>query len=133
MMTQPERIVTGGVDTHLEVHVAAPVDEIGRILATKSFPVNASGYRQLHRWLASFGTIDKIGIEGTGSYGAGLTRFLTNAGIEVVEMNRPNRQLRRRRGKSDAVDAEAAARAALSGEAVAVPKSSDGDVESVRL
>ena len=133
MMAQSKRNVTGGVDTHLEVHVAAVVDEIGRILATQSFPVSQRGYRQLHRWLVSFGTIDKVGVEGTGSYGAGLTRQLRECGVEVVEVNRPNRQTRRRRGKSDVADAEAAARAALNGEACAVPKSGDGNVESIRM
>ena len=133
MMAQPKRNVTGGVDTHLEVHVAAVIDEIGRILATKSFPTTQRGYCQLHRWVASFGTINKIGVEGTGSYGAGLARLLQEHGVEVVEVNRPNRQARRRRGKSDAADAEAAARAALNGEASAVPKSCDGAVESIRM
>ena len=133
MMAQDQRKVTGGVDTHLEVHVAAVVDEIGRILGTESFPATQRGYRQLHRWMSSFGTIIKVGAEGTGSYGAGLTRHLQACGVEVVEVNRPNRQARRRRGKSDAADAEAAARAALNGEATAVPKSGDGDVESIRM
>jgi len=132
-MAHLKRNVTGGVDTHAEVHVAAVIDEIGRILATQSFPVTQRGYRELHRWVGSFGTIDKIGIEGTGSYGVGLTRMLQGRGVDVVEVNRPNRQARRRRGKSDAADAEAAARAALNGEACAVPKSGDGDVESIRM
>lgn len=133
MMTQPNRVVTGGVDTHKEVHVAAVVDEVGRILATKSFQTSERGCGQLRRWIASFGTIDKIGVEGTGSYGAGLTRLLQEHGVAVVEVNRPNRQARRRRGKSDAADAESAARSALNGEATAVPKSCDGDVESIRM
>lgn len=133
MMVHNQRIVTGGVDTHKEMHVAAVVDEIGRILATQSFPVTRRGYRQLLQWIGSFGTIDKIGVEGTGSYGAGLTRLLLDCGVEVVEVNRPNRQARRRRGKSDAADAEAAARAALNGEADAIPKSGAGNVESIRM
>lgn len=133
MMTQPKRNVTGGVDTHLERHVAAVVDEIGRILGTESFPATERGYRQLHRWVRSFGTIDKIGVEGTGSYGAGLARMLQGNGVAVVEVNRPNRQARRRRGKSDVADAEAAARAVLSGEACGSPKSGDGNVESIRM
>lgn len=133
MMTQPKRNVTGGVDTHLEMHVAAAVDEAGRILGTESFPATQRGYCRLHCWVSSFGTIDKIGVEGTGSYGAGLTRVLQGHGVEVVEVNRPNRQTRRRRGKSDVVDAEAAARAALNGEACGVPKSGNGDVESIRM
>jgi len=133
MMAQQERIVTGGVDTHLDVHVAAVIDDVGRILATHSFPVTKRGYCQLHRWMASFGSISKVGIEGTGSYGAGLTRHLQECGVEVVEVNRPNRQARRRRGKSDLADAEGAARAVLSGEATGVPKSGAGDVESIRM
>lgn len=133
MIDQPERIVTGGVDTHRDEHVAAVVDDVGRILATESFVVSPSGYRRLYRWLSSFGTLDKVGVEGTGSYGAGLTRFLRGHDVEVVEVNRPNRQARRRRGKSDAADAEAAARATLNGEASALPKSGDGDVESIRM
>lgn len=133
MMAQQERIVTGGVDTHLEVHVAAVVDEVGRVLDTKPFPATRGGYRQLHCWMRSFGSIDKIGVEGTGSYGAGLTRFLQEHGVCVIEVNRPNRQARRRRGKSDAADAEAAARAALNGEASAAPKAGTGDVESIRM
>ncbi len=133
MMAQQDRKVTGGVDTHLETHVAAVVDDIGRILETRSFPASERGYRQLYRWLRSFGQIDRIGVEGTGSYGAGLTRFLHEAGVEVVEVDRPNRQARRRRGKSDPADAEAAARAVLNGEATVVPKTGTGNVESIRM
>lgn len=125
--------VTGGVDTHSRVHVAAVVDGVGRILGTQSFPASLSGYRRLLRWLQRHGNVISVGIEGTGSYGVGLSRFLASEGIDVVEVNRPNRQTRRRRGKSDTVDAEAAARAALNGEASAAPKSSDGPVESVRV
>jgi transposase len=94
--------------------------------------VSAAGYRRLERWLERHGQIAKVGVEGTGSYGLGLTRFLTGDGIEVIEVNRPNRQLRRRRGKSDTVDAEAAARAVLNGEATSVPKAADGIVEAIR-
>ncbi|HWJ96650.1 MAG TPA: IS110 family transposase [Acidimicrobiales bacterium] len=131
-MVDHERTVYGGVDTHKEFHVAAVVDEIGRILGTETFPATAAGYRRLARWLDSHGTIAKVGVEGTGAYGLGLARFLTARGIEVVEVNRPNRQLRRRRGKSDTVDAEAAARAVLNGEATSVPKAADGIVEAIR-
>lgn len=124
--------VTGGVDTHRDVHVAAVVDAIGRILATASFQASASGYRRLLAWLASHGDVVRVGVEGIGAYGAGLTRFLRSQQIEVVEVNRTNRQTRRRRGKSDTVDAEAAARAALNGDATAVPKFGDGQVEGPR-
>lgn len=124
--------VVGGVDTHLEVHVAAVVDHAGRILGTASFPSDTGGYRRLLAWLRRNGRLVRVGIEGTGAYGAGLARFCAGEGVEVVEVNRPDRQRRRRRGKSDPVDAEAAARAALNGEATAVPKSGDGQVEGLR-
>ena len=125
--------VTGGVDTHSQVHVAAIVNAIGRILGTASFPVSRKGYRDLLDWMRSFGLLNKIGVEGTGSYGAGLTRFLNAERVEIVEVNRPNRQLRRRRGKSDTTDAESAARAALNGEATGTPKSGESTVESIRV
>jgi len=125
--------VTGGVDTHADEHVAAVVDAVGRILGTASFPATAAGHRRLLGWLCRHGRLVRVGIEGTGSYGAGLTRFLAGERVEVVEVNRPNRQTRRRRGKSDTVDAEAAARAALNGEATAAPKAGDGPVEAVRM
>jgi len=131
-MIEQHRTVYGGVDTHKEFHVVAAVDEVGRILGTETFPATAAGYRRLERWLERYGTIAKVGVEGTGSYGLGLTRVLGAHGIEVVEVNRPNRQLRRRRGKSDTVDAEAAARAVLNGEATSVPKAADGIVEAIR-
>ena len=121
--------IFGGVDTHKQVHVAAALDAAGRLLATAEFDAAPHGYGELASWLQSWGAVWRVGVEGTGSYGAGLTRHLAAAGVEV---NRPNRQTRRRRGKTDTVDAEAAARAALSGEAVAVPKSADGCVEAIR-
>ena len=124
--------IFGGVDTHKQVHVAAALDAAGRLLATAVFDAAPHGYGELASWLQSWGAVWRVGVEGTGSYGAGLTRHLAAAGVEVVEVNRPNRQTRRRRGKTDTVDAEAAARAALSGEAVAVPKSADGCVEAIR-
>lgn len=125
--------VTGGVDTHSDEHVAAVIDDIGRILGTASFPVSAAGYRDLLERMGEFGTVRRVGVEGTGTYGAGLARFISAADVEVIEVNRPNRQLRRRRGKSDATDAEAAARAALNGEATGIPKSGDGPVEAIRV
>jgi transposase len=132
-MTKVDRVVIGGVDTHKDVHVAAVIDERGKILDTKSFPATPGGYRELLSWLGSFGELVKVGVEGTGAYGAGLARHLGKEGVEVVEVNRPNRQARRRRGKSDTVDAEAAARAALNGEAVVVPKTQGSVVESIRV
>jgi transposase len=125
--------ITGGVDTHKDVHVAAALDQMGRNLATASFPVSASGYQDLHRWLAEFGTLDTVGIEGTSSYGAGLTRYLAESGVTVVEVNRPNRQERRNFGKSDTLDAISAARAVQAGRALGTPKSADGMVEAIRL
>jgi transposase len=125
--------VTGGVDTHGEVHVAAVIDATGRILGTASFAATAAGYRGLLRWLRRHGQVMRVGVEGTGSYGAGLARYLTGEGVAVIEVNRPDRQRRRRRGKSDTVDAEAAARAALNGDAAGTPKTGGGPVESVRV
>lgn len=132
MMTPDRPEVFGGVDTHKHVHVAAAVDAAGRLLGTAEFPASAEGYGQLAGWLESWGLVRRVGVEGTGSYGAGLARHLATAGIMAVEVNRPNREARRRKGKSDTVDAEAAARAALSGDASVVPKSADGCVEAIR-
>ncbi len=124
--------IYGGVDTHKDLHVAAVIDQTGRVLGSESFAANPAGYRRLESWMCAFGPVVKAGIEGTSSYGVGLTRHLLGAGVEVVEVIRPNRQVRRRRGKSDTVDAEAAARAALSGDAATAPKGNDGIVESIR-
>ena len=124
--------VYGGVDTHKDVHVAAAVDQAGRLLGTASFGADPEGYRSLEAWMRGLGPLVRVGIEGTGSYGAGLARHLGGAGVEVAEVVRPNRQMRRRRGKSDAVDAEAAARAALGGDRTAEPKGGDGVAESIR-
>jgi len=118
--------VTGGVDTHADVHVAAVVDQVGRVLGTRAFAADASGYAGALAWMRAHGELVKVGVEGTGSYGAGLARYLAGCGVEVAEVIRPNRQARRRRGKSDAADAVAAAVAALSGEASGMPKSRDG-------
>ncbi|MDA8360148.1 MAG: IS110 family transposase [Actinomycetota bacterium] len=132
-MAGEKRVVIGGVDTHKDVHVAAVIDRMGKVIDTADFVTSARGCRDLVAWMGSFGHVTKVGVEGTGAYGAGLTRHLAAAGIEVVEVNRPNRQARRRRGKSDTVDAEAAARAALNGEAAAVPKTQDSFVTSIRV
>ena len=126
--------IFGGVDTHRDIHVAAVVDTAGRVLGSESFAAETAGYRQLVAWMRSRGRLVRVGVEGTGSYGAGLARHLLGADIDVVEVNRPNRQLRRQKGgKTDSVDAEAAARAAASGQATAVPKSGDGPVECLRM
>lgn len=131
-MTETPRQVTGGVDTHRDVHVVAALDDAGMELGVESFPTTPAGYRAILRWLRSFGNLGRIGVEGTASYGAGLTRFLHAEGIEVVEVNCPNRQRRRSHGKSDPVDAIAAAKAVLSGDAVAQPKAGTGKVEAIR-
>ena len=107
--------ITGGVDTHLDTHVAAALDPLGRLVGSEPFPADAAGYKALLAWLETFGEVTKVGIEGTGSYGVGLSRYLRRKGIDVVEVNRPNRQARRNHGKSDPLDAIEAARAALSG------------------
>lgn len=132
-MTEKIRRVTGGVDTHKDTHVAAALDDLGRVLGTEEFPTTTAGYRALLRWLTSHGEITSVGVEGTGAWGAGLARFLTATGIEVVEVTRPNRQHRRRHAKSDPADAIGAARAVLSGEANGTPKTAAGDVEAIRL
>jgi transposase len=127
-----ERQVTGGVDTHMDNHVAVVVDQIGRVQGTETFPATAVGYRKLLTWMQSFGELIKVGVEGTGSYGAGLEHYLSGEGVEVVEVDRPNRQFRRHRGKSDPTDAEGAARVVLSGEASCTPKAKTGPAEGIR-
>jgi transposase len=124
--------VTVGVDTHKDTHVAAARDQLGRRLGTTQVPTSSAGYAQLLSWAHALGEVVAWGVEGTGSYGAGLARFLAAQGQRVVEVNRPDRQARRRRGKSDAVDADAAARAVQAGEATGVPKAQDGVVEMLR-
>ena len=132
-MTNLARSITGGVDTHLDVHVAAALDERGALLGVESFATTESGYKKLLGWLSDFGPVELVGVEGTGSYGAGLTRHLQAEQIRVVEVDRPNRQRRRRKGKSDPQDAISAARAALSGDASGEAKTRDGNVESMRV
>ena len=135
-MTHPPAATTrvfGGVDTHKDVHVAAALDELGRLLGTQSFPTTTAGYRQLSRWLGAHGDVIAVGVEGTGSWGAGLSRHLRAQRIDVREVMRPNRQHRRRFGKSDEADAIGAARAVLAGDAVGTPKSQTGQVEAIRL
>jgi transposase len=126
------RAITGGVDTHADVHVAAALDPLGGLLGVQEFPATAAGYARLLGWLGGFGTVCLVGIEGTGSYGAGLARHIAAAGIRVVEVDRSDRQDRRRRGKSDPLDAVSAARAAQSGRAAGAPKGRDGQVEAIR-
>ena len=121
-----------GVDTHKHIHVAAVMDSIAGILATLTISTDTGGFKQLLTWAESFGKVLVFGIEGTGSYGATLTSFLRRNGHTVVEAGRPDRRMRRMNGKSDTLDAENAARAALSGLATATPKTADGVVEMIR-
>jgi transposase len=131
-MNQDLRRVIGGVDSHADTHQAAALDDRGRLLGTKSFAVSAAGYRELLAWLASFGVIDRVGVESTGSYAAGLTRHLVSERVRVLEVNQPHAHTRRRRGKTDAIDAEMAARHALSLATAVTPKQTTGIVESIR-
>jgi transposase len=125
--------VTGGVDTHKDAHLAAALDSVGRVLGTRSFPATTAGHADLLAWLSGFGPVTAVGVEGTGSYGAGLARHLTGAGTRVIEVDRPDRATRRRQGKSDPVDALAAARAVQSGRATGTPKTRTGPVEAIRV
>jgi transposase len=131
-IVEAHRAVVGGVDTHLDVHVAAALDGIGGVLGVESFAANPAGYRELFEWMSSFGTVARVGVERTGAYGAGLSRYLHRRGVEVIEVDRANRQVRRQGGKSDPGDALEAARAAQSGRARGLAKSRDGNVEAIR-
>jgi transposase len=124
--------VTVGVDTHKHLHVAAARDQLGRRLGTTLAPASRTGYGELLAWARGLGEVQAWGVEGTGSYGAGLLRFLTAHGQRVLEVNRPDRATRRRRGKSDPVDADAAARTVQAGEATGIPKAQNGTVEMTR-
>src|SRR5256885_6466013 len=131
-IVESTRPVTGGVDTHADVHVAAAVDANGGLLGVESFATTPVGFGELVCWLAGFGAVDRVGVEGTGAYGAGLARHLRGEGLVVIEVDRPIRQERRRNGKSDELVAVEAARAALSGRASGIAKTADGDVEAIR-
>jgi transposase len=124
--------VTGGVDTHKDTHTAAALDASGRLLGHREFAATAAGYAALLAWLGTLGQLVRVGVEGSGVYGAGLARFLQAAGVELVEVDRPDRKTRRWQGKSDPVDAEAAARAAQAGRASGVPKTRGGKVDALR-
>lgn len=128
----PPRRVVIGVDTHKQFHAAAVLDECGVLLGTASFDADRAGYRALIDWAGGLGTPLRFGIEGTGSYGRGLAAAVRRDGHDVVEVARPNRQDRHRRGKSDLLDAENAARAGLAGTAAAIPKADNGTVEMIR-
>lgn len=133
LMVETPVLVTAGVDTHRDNHVAAALDQMGRVLATASFPATGSGFVELTDWLSGFGELVAVGVEGTGSYGAGLARYLAGEAIEVREVIRPNRQHRRRYGKADHTDAVAAGRAVQSGEASAKMRHTQGGTESLRM
>jgi transposase len=127
--------VTIGVDTHADVHVGVALDQFGRRLGTRSIRTTPAGFAELVVWASDFGVVEQVGIEGTGSYGAGLARWLRARDVAVVEVERPrrhDRQARRRRGKSDPLDAEAAARAVQAGTVVGQPKAGDGQIEMIR-
>jgi transposase len=132
-MTSPAPDVIGGVDTHKHTHHAAVIDLNGQLLGDRQFPADAHGQTVLLAWLRSYGNVQAIGIEGTGSYGAALTRSLAAAGLTVLEVNRPSRAARRAHGKSDQLDAEQAARSVLASTATARPKSKSGPVEVIRM
>ena len=133
MMTSVDRRVTGGVDTHDDVHVVAVCDTAtGQTLATASFPTTAAGYAEVLSWMNRQGAVDKVGVESTGSWGAGLTRHLNAAGVTVIEVDRPDRKARRKDGKTDTIDAIAAAQAVIAGRATGTPKTRDGSVEAIR-
>ena len=129
---EPTR-VTVGVDTHRDVHVAVALDQLGRRLGEIELATTRAGYQRLLSWAERFGAVEAFGIEGTGCYGAGLARHLRARRVLVIEVMRPNRQTRRRKGKSDPTDAEAAARAVLSAEAAGAPKAGDDLVEMIRV
>jgi transposase len=131
-IVEAPRPVTGGIDTHLDAHVAAVVDVNGGVLGVESFPTTTAGFAELADWLVGFGEMARVGVEGTGAYGAGLARHLRSCGLEVIEVDRPNRQARRRTGKSDPVDAIEAARAVLAGRATGIAKTGDGPIEAMR-
>jgi len=124
--------VVGGVDTHQDTHTAAVIDLVGRVLGTQQFPATTAGYTALLTWMRGFGRLPRVGVEGTGAYGAGLARRLRDEQVELVEVDRPDRKTRRFQGKSDPIDAIQAAKAALAGERTGTPEQRDGRVEALR-
>lgn len=122
-----------GVDTHKDLHVGVVTDLLGKAIGHCEIEVSSQGFSELVAWAKTLGAPKRAGVEGTGSYGKSLAAYLLAEGIEVLEINRPNRQHRRRHGKSDVADALGAAKAVLSGEALAMPKNNHGSVESMRV
>jgi len=132
-LPDPAVLVTLGVDnTHADSHIAAALDHAGRLLGTRTIPTTPAGYAALLAWASTLGSVDRVVVEGTGSYGAGLARWLRAHGQAVVEVDRPDRAARRRQGKADDLDAHAAARAVEAGTATTTPKAADGQVEMIR-
>jgi transposase len=129
--TDPAEIIIG-IDTHKEAHAAVAINGLGARLGAMTLLASSRGYHEMESWAQSLGPVRAFGIEGTGSYGAGLARFLQERGHNVIEVNRPNRQIRHQHGKNDPLDAENAARAVLSGQARAAPKSGTSSVEMIR-
>jgi transposase len=125
--------IVGGVDTHKDLHVAAVVDEFDRVLGSQCFATTRHGYKQMLAWMRAFGSLQRVGIEATGTYGAGLLRYMQKAGIEVLEVTTPDKHDRRKRGKNDDLDAQNAAHAAFAGKRTATPKSRNGMIESLRV
>ncbi len=132
-MPRPPRSVVGGIDTHKDLHTAAVIDEAGEVLATRFFSTTRAGYRALVKWMRGYGEVDRVGVEQTGSYGAGVTRHLALAGIPVLEVTGPDAGERRSHGKDDTLDAINAARAALERRRASVAKDRDGNVEALRV
>jgi transposase len=125
--------IVGGVDTHKDLHVAAVVDDNDQVLGTQSFATTRQGYKLMLTWMRSFGDLQRIGVECTGSYGAGLLRYMQTAGVDVLEVTAPDKLDRRRRGKNDDFDAQSAAHAAFAKRRTVTPRSRDGMVESLRV
>ena len=132
-VTGGTRHIVGGVDTHKDPHVAAVVDKQDQVIGTRSFATTRQGYRQMLAWMRSFGELLRIGIKSTGSYGAGLLRFMQQAKVAVLEVTTADKQVRRRRGKNDDLDAQNAAHAAFAGQRTVTPRSRDGMIESLRF
>jgi transposase len=131
-MTDPQRAIVVGVDAHTDTHDAAVLDDCGRLLGRRTFRADAGGYCALLTWARGFGSVAALGVESTGSYAAGLVRYLRAEGLEVLEVNQPHAHTRRRRGKSDPIDAEMAARHVLAASSVVIAKDTSGIVEAIR-
>ena len=131
-MTSPEQGIVVGVDAHTDTHDACVLDDCGRLLGIGTFPADATGYRELLAWVQRFGSISAFGVESTGSYAAGLTRYLRAEDFEVLEVNQPHPHSRRRRGKSDPIDAVMAARHVLAANRIVIAKDTSGIVEAIR-